>query len=77
MIELLSLLSPHKLLKILAHSRKMLNAAKIRPKYKKIENLTYSLSWNLESGYDGNGMVKKTISRYCSFKQRVQYGNGF
>jgi hypothetical protein len=41
----------------------MLNAAKVRPKKTKTEILS------LYPGY--NGMVKKTISRYCPFKYRT------
>jgi hypothetical protein len=61
MAEILTLCSPHKLLKnLVAHSPNALNTAIFDQNKKKVEILS------LYPGYDG--MVKKTISRYCLFK---------
>jgi hypothetical protein len=63
MVEILTLWSPHKLLKYLGILSEF--AKCIQSSTKKIEILTPPLY----PGY--NGMVKKTISRYCPCKDDV------
>jgi hypothetical protein len=60
MVEILTLWSPHKLLKNLGALCIYAKCSQSSTKIKKIEILT------LYPGY--NGMVKKPISRYCPFK---------
>jgi hypothetical protein len=61
MVEILTLWSPHKLLKYLGILSEFAKCS--QSSTKKIEILT------LYPGY--HGMVKKTISRYCPFKDAV------